>query len=156
MLLLTESTLFFLNLTSEFRSTVKSSAGQLTGRRINDWASQVPKSTNSSDRGLDPQSVSGSQPASLPPSTIFSHSNVTTASKASSARPQHWVPDVPVDVQVEDSLVGGFGDADVDDSLYECQDHDVFQGVERGRAQTKVRRPICSFNEFAFLTSHSL
>lgn len=137
MLLLTESTLFFLNLTSEFRSaTVGSSAGQCK-RRIHDWNSDVPNNL-----GHQRESVLGSQSASIPPSTIFSSSQVTTASKATTAGshcpPQNpEVSDISDILEAEDSLVGGFGDEDVDDAD-ECPE-DAFQKARKGRMQTKVR-----------------
>lgn len=139
MLLLTESTLFFLNLTSEFRSaTVGSSAGQCK-RRIHDWNSDVPNNLSGHQR----ESVLGSQSASIPPSTIFSPSEVTTASKATTAG-SHCPPqkpdisDISDILEAEDSLVGGFGDEDVDDAD-ECPE-DAFQKARNGRMQTKVCR----------------
>ncbi|KAG1796937.1 uncharacterized protein HD556DRAFT_1441115 [Suillus plorans] len=118
MLLLSESTLFFLNLTVEFRFTVKSSYSD----RIKAWALDVVPSLSScsSENGSSQWLISVSK-ASVPPSTIFSHSatmatsNVTSVSSKAIPAKGSDVSAIPIS-----DLVGGFGDEDIDDS-YERQ-----------------------------------
>ncbi|KAG1849620.1 hypothetical protein C8R48DRAFT_677043 [Suillus tomentosus] len=117
MLLLSESTLFFLNMTAEFRSAVKSSYSG----RIKAWASDVPSpSSCSSENGGSRRPISVSK-ASVPPSTIFSHS-VTTATSNVTSVSSKAIPAKGSDVSAIpiSDLVGGFGDEDIDDS-YERQ-----------------------------------
>ena len=123
------STLFFLNLTAEFRSAVKSSVGG----RIKAWASDVPSPSGCPSEGS--QLISGSQ-ASIPPSTIFSRSQAATASNATSVR-SHVILQKGSDVSAApiDDLVGGFGEEDVDDS-YECQA--ASQITKTGRQSVEV------------------
>jgi hypothetical protein len=125
MLLLSESTLFFLNLTSEFRSVKSSVSG-----RIKAWASNLPADLHHT------QSNSGSQSASVPPSTIFSKSTTTMASKATTVKLHLSHKNLILDVS-ENVLVGGFDDVDSEvDELLECEA--VFQSTKRGRIPVKV------------------
>lgn len=132
MLLLSESTLFFLNLTSEFRSMKL-----LLGGRVKDWALSVRAYSQGS------QSNTGSQPASVPPSTIFSKSTTTTtASKATTVKSQSAPKQSTSNVfNSEDALVGGFDDVEVDESL---EREAAFQSTMRGRMPVEVRLPISS------------
>lgn len=118
MLLLSESTLFFLNLTAEFRSAVKSSYPE----RIKAWASDVVPSLSSclSKNGGSRRLISVSK-ASVPPSTIFSHSATTATSNMTSVSSKA-IPAKGSDVSAIpiSDLVRGFGDEDIDDS-YEHQ-----------------------------------
>jgi hypothetical protein len=107
MLLLSESTLFFLNLMAEFRSTVKSSYSG----HIKAWASDVPSpSSCSSENGGSWWLISVSK-VSVPPSTIFSHSvtmatsNMTSvSSKAIPAKGPMCLPFLSV-IWLEDSAM---------------------------------------------------
>jgi hypothetical protein len=135
MLLLSESTLFFLNLTSEFRSIKSTVAG-----RVNAWSSNVT---------ADPQrtqSNSSSQPASAPPSTIFSKSTATTASQATTVKSQVVHGKSTMD-DLEDALVGGFDDVEVDESL---EREAAFQSMRRGRMPVKVCHP-AFFRDHTFI-----
>ncbi|KAG2149551.1 hypothetical protein BD769DRAFT_1381341 [Suillus cothurnatus] len=98
-------------------STVKSSYSG----RIKAWASDVPSpSSCSSENGGSRRLISVSK-ASVPPSTIFSHS-VTTATSNVTSVSSKAIPAKGSDVSAIpiSDLVGGFGDEDIDDS-YERQ-----------------------------------
>ncbi|KAG2364001.1 hypothetical protein BDR07DRAFT_1482978 [Suillus spraguei] len=116
MLLISESTLFFLTLTAEFRSAVKPSFGG----RVKAWASDIPRpSSHLTSEGSE--LISCLQASAPPPSTIFFHSQATATLNATSVR-SHAIPQKDPDVFAAtiDDLVGGFGEDDTDDS-YECQ-----------------------------------
>ncbi|KAG1884475.1 hypothetical protein F4604DRAFT_1919683 [Suillus subluteus] len=95
-------------------SAVKTSVGG----HIKAWASDIPSPPSCSSEGRS-QLHSGSH-ASVPPSTIFSRSQATTAaSDATSLRSQAISQKGPnISAVPTDDLVGGFGDEDGDD-MYE-------------------------------------
>ncbi|KAG1883444.1 hypothetical protein F4604DRAFT_1677762 [Suillus subluteus] len=96
-------------------SAVKSSVGG----RIKAWASDIPSPPSCPSEGRS--QLHSNSHASVPPSTIFSRSQATTAaSDATSLRSQaisQKGPDVQSAVSADD-LVGGFGDEEGDD-MYE-------------------------------------
>lgn len=146
MLLLSESTLFFLNLTAEFRSAVKPSVGG----RIKAWASDIPSSSGRPSASEGSELISGSQ-ASAPPSTIFSRSQATTTSNTTSVR-SLTVPQKDPDVSAAtiDDLVGGFSEDNTDDA-YEHQA--ASQVTKKGRQPVKVCYFLLYFIKHIQLTS---
>lgn len=112
MFILSESTLFFRNL------TLQSRAKSTLGGRIQNWRKDVyyePKTTSNS-------LTSASQ---VPPSTIFSKSQISHDSTGTSLSSHPCEPQLPSskglpkmpEVTHSDELVGGFGDEDLDDSF---------------------------------------
>lgn len=90
MLMLTDSTLFFMNLTSNFRNNPKFN---LTGR-VNGWITNVTDPVNPEENApvaQKPHSITqscstptSSSSAEIPPSTLFSQSQATSTSNATS------------------------------------------------------------------------
>ncbi|KAG2119083.1 uncharacterized protein F5147DRAFT_801844 [Suillus discolor] len=106
MLLLTESTLFFLNLTSSINATTQKLA---LGGRVTNWVSGVKPGKS------EPSSRASSISTREPPSTIFSHNTVSSAA-TSATQPPTPIPAAQTKYVPDDALTGAFGD-EIDDSL---------------------------------------
>jgi hypothetical protein len=139
MLLLTESTVFFLNLTSNRR---KNTEFTLSGK-VASWISGVDTTSKSKSQAAAPVTIRSS--ATDPPSTLFSESRLTTSSKAT---PQSIVSSAHApDILDSDALVGGF--ADEEDDTLECQ---VAQAmVQTGKAAQAVMVSFHSWQVYRLL-----
>jgi hypothetical protein len=104
MLLLTESTLYFLNLTSSFNATTQKFA---LGGRVSNWISGVKPGKS------EPMSRASSTsfPTRAPPTSIFSQGTASTAATSDAQVPIRK-PVAPVG----EALIGDFAD-DIDDTL---------------------------------------
>ncbi|KAF8834532.1 hypothetical protein BDN67DRAFT_985258 [Paxillus ammoniavirescens] len=107
MLLLSEATLFFLNLTWDFS---RSDAKNALASRVKNWASFVPTGKNVS------HSSSVTSATVPPPSTSLSSADTTATSISYCLQGPPPTPDIPEDHKAQ---VGSFGDDEQDDTL-EC------------------------------------
>lgn len=135
MLMLTESTLFFVNLTSKFRSTnLKFS---LAGR-VNGWVSDVTPDERSKASSAS-KSCTTASPFSLahgPPSTqVTSVSGVNTKS---SRQPKVSSNLATTNKPVPEVLVGGFADDTLDDSQERLET--IASKTKEKKSFIKVRR----------------
>lgn len=119
MLMLTESMLFFIN---SWKTRTKSS---LVGH-VQNWRTVVPQKLPGSTASQS-DSIASAQP---PPSTIFSKSQKSVASVATSLNSYLNPPSTK-----GSALVGAFGDEDLDDSL----EHDVAL-TTKAKVPMKVRQ----------------
>ncbi|KAG1902158.1 uncharacterized protein F5891DRAFT_978876 [Suillus fuscotomentosus] len=109
--------------------------------RIKAWASDVPSPSSCSSENGGSQRLISVLKASVPPSTIFSHS-VTTATSNVTSISSKAIPAKGSDVSTIpiSDLVGGFSDEDIDDS-YERQA--ASEVMKTGRQPVE---PILQFN----------
>ncbi|KAG1727945.1 uncharacterized protein EDB91DRAFT_1253683 [Suillus paluster] len=135
MLMLTESTLFFLNLTSKFRTNPKFS---LTGH-INGWVSDIsPDATELSKTSSASKSHTTASALSLahgPPSSALSSSRATSVLSVTTKSSKFKAPPAPANASdTPEALVGGF-----DDELDDSQEHlDAFIQKTKGK-QSSVK-----------------
>lgn len=122
MLMLTESTLFFLNLTSKSRTNPKISLGG----RIKGWASSIPKRTAENSQGSNTSDFRSHTTASAlslahgPPSSILSSAQATSVSGVSNKSCQE--PKASLAPPVREAFVGTFSDDGLDDDSQERLD----------------------------------
>lgn len=126
MLLLTESTLYFLNLTSSLNATSQKFA---LGGRITNWVSGVKPQEKSEHPKLE--SAPASSVTRAPPSSIFSQGTASTIA-TSDAQVLTQKPAIPAETpDADDALIGSFADA-IDDAL------EREAAVAQGKGKLKV------------------
>lgn len=128
MLLLTESTLFFLNLTSSINTSTKLALGG----RVTNWISGVKPGN---PEPLSCPSIDSTS-TRAPPSSIFSEGNASSAPTSAAELPTKIpaaLPQIP-DGVADDTLTGAFAD-DIDDSL---EREDALLGSKKNKGKSKV------------------
>jgi len=127
--MLTESTLFFCNLT--WKSRAKSNVGG----RIQNWRMKVSVPQKSAGSNERDSVTTVTQP---PPSTFFSQGSRPSSSTSLSAKtcpPQPIKSNQPYS---SDGLVGAFGDDDIDNLSDECNIAAFTKGNLSSRTQVSV------------------